>query len=329
MNIRLEKYRGQSTRFTCPKCGKKHSFTRYIDTDTNTYIDERVGICNRAIKCGYHLSPKQFFLMVNDKGLMVNDKCLMVNDKGLTTNHSPLTTNHSPLTIDNKYLREVLCKKSNFLRFLLGRFPYEEVQRVMSEYFIGGTKEEKVVFWQVDRNMRVRSGKIIQYDAVTGKRVRDKQPVTWVHSELKKRGLLPEDWQLTQCLFGEHLLVKYPHRPVMLVEGEKTAVVMSLFHPCFNWLATGGLHNLSREKIYPIRNSKIVAFPDLKCFEKWNIKAGEINRQIGSKIVVSPLLELNSTASQKEKGWDLADFYLEDKSQENQGEVFFNKKNDC
>ncbi len=46
--------------FTCPKCGRKHSFTRYIDTETNIYIDEKVGICNRAINCGYHYSPKKF-----------------------------------------------------------------------------------------------------------------------------------------------------------------------------------------------------------------------------------------------------------------------------
>ena len=51
MSIELEKYKGQSTRFTCPKCGRKRSFTRYIDTETNIYIDEKVGICNRAIKC--------------------------------------------------------------------------------------------------------------------------------------------------------------------------------------------------------------------------------------------------------------------------------------
>ncbi|MFV0598880.1 MAG: PG0870-related protein [Bacteroidales bacterium] len=50
MSIELEKYKGQSTRYTCPKCGRKHSFTRYIDTETNIYIDEKVGICNRAIK---------------------------------------------------------------------------------------------------------------------------------------------------------------------------------------------------------------------------------------------------------------------------------------
>jgi len=37
MAIELEKYKGQSTRFTCPKCGRKRSFTRYIDNDKCPY----------------------------------------------------------------------------------------------------------------------------------------------------------------------------------------------------------------------------------------------------------------------------------------------------
>ncbi|MDD2576722.1 MAG: hypothetical protein PHV76_04385 [Bacteroidales bacterium] len=53
-----------------------------------------------------------------------------------------------------------------------------------------------------------------------------------------------------------------------------------------------------------------MAFPDLKCYDLWATKAEEINRRIGSKIVVSQLLELSSTTSEKDKGWDLADFYL-------------------
>ena len=57
----LEKYRGRGTRYSCPQCGRKYCFTRYIDTETNQYINERVGKCNRLDKCGYHYTPKQYF----------------------------------------------------------------------------------------------------------------------------------------------------------------------------------------------------------------------------------------------------------------------------
>ena len=58
----LERYRGISTRYTCPQCGRKQTFTRYIDTENNNnYLSERVGKCNRLDKCGYHYTPKQYF----------------------------------------------------------------------------------------------------------------------------------------------------------------------------------------------------------------------------------------------------------------------------
>ena len=58
----LEKYRGLSTRYTCPQCGRKHTFTRYIDTENNNqYISDNVGKCNRLDKCGYHYTPRQYF----------------------------------------------------------------------------------------------------------------------------------------------------------------------------------------------------------------------------------------------------------------------------
>ena len=43
-------------------------------------------------------------------------------------------------------------------------------------------------------------------------------PITWIHALMKRKGLLPEEWELTQCLFGEHLLSLYPDRTVALVE---------------------------------------------------------------------------------------------------------------
>ena len=58
----LEKYRGRNTRHTCPRCGRKGVFTRYIDTENNNiYISDIVGKCDRLDKCGYHYTPHQYF----------------------------------------------------------------------------------------------------------------------------------------------------------------------------------------------------------------------------------------------------------------------------
>ncbi|MDD3286977.1 MAG: DUF6371 domain-containing protein, partial [Bacteroidales bacterium] len=210
--------------------------------------------------------------------------------------------------IDNKYLLQTISKPSHFLTFLFDNFPKEDVERVIKDYFIGGAMDNGVVFWQIDSNLRIRTGKIMQYNPTTGRRV--KSGVSWVHSEMKKQNLLPNDWQLTQCLFGEHLLIKYPQKPIMLVESEKTSIIMSLYEPSFNWMATGGLNNLTENKIYPIRKQQITAFPDLKCFELWQSKAERINKAIGSKIELSHILEEIATKEDKELGLDLADFFL-------------------
>ena len=57
----LDRYRGRSTRYVCPQCHRKGTFTRYIDTYNNIYISENVGKCNRIDKCGYHYTPKQYY----------------------------------------------------------------------------------------------------------------------------------------------------------------------------------------------------------------------------------------------------------------------------
>ncbi|MDD2576731.1 MAG: DUF6371 domain-containing protein [Bacteroidales bacterium] len=311
MSIELEKYKGQSTRYTCPKCGRKHSFTRYIDTETNIYIDEKVGICNRAIKCGYHYSPKQFFESMGVHKL-ARISTNELNQKEISGNSCKYVDRKKELIpikqIDKKYLMQTISKPSHFLTFLFDNFPKEDVERVIKDYFIGGAMDNGVVFWQIDSNLRIRTGKIMQYNPTTGRRV--KSGVSWVHSEMKKQNILPNDWQLTQCLFGEHLLIKYPEKPIMLVESEKTSIIMSLYEPSFNWMATGGLNNLTENKIYPIRKQQITAFPDLKCFELWQSKAERINKAIGSKIELSHILEEIATKEDKELGLDLADFFL-------------------
>ncbi|NCC18129.1 MAG: hypothetical protein EOM29_04245, partial [Bacteroidia bacterium] len=138
MSIELEKYKGQSTRYTCPKCGRKHSFTRYIDTETNIYIDEKVGICNRAIKCGYHYTPKQYFesMGVHQLAPISTNK---LNQKEISGNSCKYVDRKKELIpikqIDKNYLLQTISKPSHFLTFLFDNFPKEDVERVIKDYF--------------------------------------------------------------------------------------------------------------------------------------------------------------------------------------------------
>ena len=38
----LEKYRGRGTRYVSPQYGRKYTFTKYIDTYNNIYINDNI-----------------------------------------------------------------------------------------------------------------------------------------------------------------------------------------------------------------------------------------------------------------------------------------------
>jgi hypothetical protein len=84
----------------------------------------------------------------------------------------------------------------------------------------------------------------------------------------ERKGLLPEEWALSQCLFGEHLLSMYPDRTVALVESEKTAVFCAGFIPEYVWLATGGKTSLGN-KLDVLSGRKVVAYPDVDAYGLW------------------------------------------------------------
>ncbi len=101
--------------------------------------------------------------------------------------------------------------------------PQETVNSLINKYRLGVTKSRDVIYYQIDKNGKVRTGKIMKYNHQTGKRIKDPDTpfkINWVHSLMKHSGQLPQDWELTQCLFGEHLLAdpNEKHKTIALVE---------------------------------------------------------------------------------------------------------------
>jgi hypothetical protein len=123
-----------------------------------------------------------------------------------------------------------------------------------------------------------------------------------VHKVLKL-----DNFNLKQCLFGEHLL-QDKSKPIAIVESEKTAIIASVYVPDYIWLASGSLSNLNTEKCAVLRGRMLTLFPDIKGFEKWNSKAQELSHI--ATFNVSDLLERNATQEEREKGLDLADYLI-------------------
>ncbi len=210
--------------------------------------------------------------------------------------------------INPKYLKLSLGLASNFGTFLKSIFDEEELKQILEDYQLGMTKDNSVIYWYIDKENRIRSGKIMQYNPKTGKRV--KSGVSWVHSQLKKQGMISEDWKFTRCLFGEHLLTKYPNRNVFLVEGEKTAIICSIYFPDSIWLATGGSEMLSENVCHSLRGRKVLVIADSDKIVEWEGKIKDINQNLNLNLKPYEKFNMLLSKEQKEKGWDLADYFL-------------------
>src|SRR5690606_37948822 len=123
------------------------------------------------------------------------------------------------------------------------------------------------------------------------------------------------------CLFGEHLLSKYPQNPVALVEAPKTAIYGTLYfgfpeQPTnLLWLAVYNLSSLNLNKCQALKGRNVLLFPDLskdgKAFELWSNKAAKIQKRLqGTYFHVSDLLEQLASQQDKEQGKDLADYLI-------------------
>ena len=52
----------QPRKLTCPSCGRKKCFVRYVDTHNGfQYVSDEVGKCDHEHSCGYHYKPSEYF----------------------------------------------------------------------------------------------------------------------------------------------------------------------------------------------------------------------------------------------------------------------------
>ncbi|HAO08485.1 MAG TPA: hypothetical protein DCQ50_16235 [Chryseobacterium sp.] len=298
----LEPYKTPSSRYTCPLCGRKRNFSRYIDVETNRHIADHVGRCNREQNCGYHYTPRQYF---NDNATnSFRGTRSIIFTKPLSL--KPSSTISMELII--KSLNRI--ENNHFITYLNTLFDDKTVNDLIDHYKIGTSKYWKgaVVFWQIDHTWKVKAGKVMLYDPESGCRM--KKPynhISWVHSILKIA-----DYNLQQCFFGEHLLDLYPERPISIVESEKTAIIASVYFPEFIWIATGGKHGCkwtSHEVWKVLKSRKVVLWPDLNAFQDWEKKAELLKKQ-GLNIAISNLLEDFSTEDERASGLDIADYLI-------------------
>ena len=235
-----------------------------------------------------------------------------------------------------------LSAESSFCRAVVGSgyLTQEQMERAVQRYRLGRSRDDGVIFWQIDQCGRIFDGKIMYYRPDCH-RDHQRHP-NWVSYLLKRHyGCLDLDIPTAHCLFGPapQAPLNPPRRGTLsppysgrsgcrkspyvgdlgglglvacVVEAEKTAVILSEWFPEYLWLASGGLFELTAVKLFPLRGWRIILFPDtdpdVKAYSLWFEVARKARRDFGLNVSVSTLLERQATAEQKRRKIDLVDF---------------------
>ena len=175
------------------------------------------------------------------------------------------------------------------------------LHKTLWEYCVGGWKDHRVVFWQIDHEGIPRAAKLMKY-MPDGHRYKEKKgeknATGWLYNQpghYDQNGnyiqgprdiCQPDKHTVLHPLFGAHLLKRYPQATVNVVESEKTALVMANFYGMPDrqlWLAVGGLQQLKLESMQPLidQGRKVWLWPDKDGIDKWQ----EVADKLGSEQV--------------------------------------------
>jgi hypothetical protein len=142
-----------------------------------------------------------------------------------------------------------LLPENNLLRHLRSKYCNTTIDFIKKKYYIGSSKDGGTIFWNINKDGKVQKAKIF-YHQKNGKRT------TFFKVPFVK------DKGYYDCLFGEHLLFK-DKKPIVLVEGEKTAIVCAIHFPNFKWLSYGGINGMTDDKMKILSGENVLIVPDL------------------------------------------------------------------
>jgi hypothetical protein len=253
---------------------------------------------------------------------------------------SPIAANAEQVFFDFDTFKKTLAperyEKNIFIQNLLTSvpFPFEPVDviKVIELYRLGtvvnGYRAGAVTFPFINIIGNVRAVQVKQFDeqnhttgtdflhSIIEKHLsRNNEPMPeWLDAYIKQDKFI-------SCLYGEHLLSKYPKAYVYLFEAPKTAIYSTMYfgHPeksniiC---LAVYSKSSFSFDKLKVLRGRIVFVFPDLSingnAFREWEAKAQNFEKQLqGTRFIFSDLLEQLAPERDKVDGKDIADYLIQ------------------
>ena len=157
-------------------------------------------------------------------------------------------------------------EKTTKLRNHFTTYLNKEAPSLSNIYDIRGVKsgylENATLFPYIDYNNNFTTAKIVQYNSITGKRNKDVS-ANYFHTYkpiIKELGVEKQSKKLS-CFFGEHL-VAHNTKPVVIVEAEKTAIILSMLFDDIIFLASGGANLLKGKSWDFLINRDVYLYPD-------------------------------------------------------------------
>lgn len=189
----------------------------------------------------------------------------------------------------------------------------DQMRHAADRYRLGKSRSGKTIYWMIDELGLVHDGHIGS---------------SWVSQMLKSR--CPKlHWQVTHCLFGQHLLFETegtegteraaPNhavaKTVCVVESERSAVILSEIYPQSLWMAYGYPANFNERLLEPLQGHRVVLYPNAdetgNNYLDFLVIADQARRRYHLDITVSCVLEDKASSSQKSHQIDLLNYWVE------------------
>jgi hypothetical protein len=319
-----------SRKFNCPECSKK-KFVRYLDRTSGEYLPPHFGRCDSEAKCRTFNKPKF------EDGLLpsnFNNYPAQEFRAIPATFRNQDTQYYIPYEVLQSTIREYKRNTfyTNMLQGVANPFQESQLEEIVNLYGLGSIQDTQGN-WMATFPFINIAGNTCAIQAKAFDARNHTSRTDFVHSVLQRVLQLKEEqiprWlenynknsKKVTCLFGEHLLNRFPTNPIALVEAPKTAIYGTLYFgsPSLSknmlWLSTYNIQGLTLEKCKVLEGRRIILFPDLSAngstFEFWRKRMEEIEKSLKrTTISISNILEVNSTEEEKNKGLDLADFLV-------------------
>ena len=319
---------GKQFKTKCPRCGQRKRFSPYVDTLSMEPLDpELVGRCDRLYRCGYHFTPSDYFKTHPQMRTSQTHSLAKLLNR-------PADPDLETFSMDGRRFRSLMSdyQPSNLLTRYLLQLSHDDswVESVHDAFHRYGAFASR--FWNGapllpyrDIEGTVRDVKIMAFDPLTGKRVKDPHPkISWASSILAEPN--KEYAPIDRPFFGEHLLRDRPAAHLLVFESEKTALIMAValmtvYGPTaierYVPLAVGGADGLTPTRMATLERHisrmpdmeqlRVSFHPDNGCFDKWLRKTASFRAHSPRTRVVCPLMEAPIGPYNPAEGADMAD----------------------